>query len=201
RMVPMIDSTTGNVKMQTVTIRGRQVQDTVFHKIPDFSLTDENGKPANLSLVKGKIHIADFIFTRCPGQCPKMSKEMQRLQEKFEKNPQVVFLSYTVDPEHDTPEVLKKYAQNLEADSNRWHFLTGAKKDIYHLALKGYFITAKEEETNSQALEDRFVHTDKFVLVDTEGQIRGFYSGVSQLEMEKLVLETKILLHELENKL
>jgi protein SCO1 len=197
RYIPEIDSVTGKIKKQGVSFKGRTIQDTVFHTLSDFTLTDQNGKAVNKSLITGKIHIADFIFTRCPGQCPMMSKEMVRVQEVFEKEKSLVILSYTVDPEHDTPEVLKNYAENLGAIPGKWYFLTGDKKEIYRMALKQYFVTAKEEKTNSSQLEDKFVHTDKMILIDTEGQIRGFYNGTDNAEVDKLILETKVLLHEI----
>ena len=197
RYIPLMDSTTGNVKFEKVIYKGEEINDTVFHSIPNFNLTDQNGKPQNSNLFKNKIHIAEFIFTRCPGQCPIMSKEMQRVQESFENEKDVIILSYSVDPEFDTPENLKIYANNLGAIDGKWYFLTGQKKEIYRMAYYGYFVTAKEENKNLTNLEDRFVHTDKCILVDSEGHIRGFYNGTDRKDIDKLVLETKVLLHEL----
>jgi protein SCO1/2 len=197
RYIPLIDSLTGEPLTRLVNVKGKQVRDTIFHTLPDFSLTDQEGKLANLSRVKGKIHVANFIFTRCPGQCPRMSAEMRRVQEAFEQEPSFLILSYTVDPEYDTPAVLKVYAQSLGAIPGKWNFLTGPKAEIYRMALKGYYVTAKEDKTSSQNLEDRFVHTDKLILVDPQGHIRGFYNGTDKKEVDRLILEAKVLLHEL----
>ena len=199
RFIPLSDSTTGNILFQTVNYKGEMIEDTIFHTIPNFDLIDQNGKKQDLSLIKNKIHIAEFIFTRCPGQCPIMSKEMRRVQEAFENESNIKILSYSVDPEFDSPQILKKYAEALNAKPGQWYFLTGDKKEIYRMAYYGYFITAKEDKINADNLEDRFVHTDKCVLVDNEGHIRGYYNGTDRKEIDRLILEAKILLHEIKN--
>jgi protein SCO1/2 len=125
-----------------------------------------------------------------------MSSQLQRLQEAILNNPEVLILSYSVDPKHDTVAALQNYAEQYGAKAGKWHLLTGEKADIYHLAKRGYYVTAKEDDTTATSIEDQFVHTDKFVLVDREGVIRGFYNGTDPEEVDKLILEIKVLLHE-----
>lgn len=199
RYIPRIDSTTGNITMETTVINGQQVIDTAFHTIPDFQLTDQYNNRVTSEVIKDKIHVADFFFARCLGICPKMSSQLQRVQEAFLNNPDVLIMSYTVDPKNDTVEALQHYADQYGAKKGKWYLMTGEKEEIYKLAKKGYYITAKEDNMQSANLEDRFVHTDKFVLVDKQGHIRGFYNGTDPEEIDKLILEIKVLINEYKN--
>jgi protein SCO1/2 len=194
RYIPRIDSTTGNILMETRVVNGKEITDTVFHKIPNFHLTDQHNNTITSRVIQDKIHVADFFFARCPGICPRMSSQMQRVQEAFLHNPDVLIMSYSVDPKNDTVEALASYAEQYGAIQGKWYLLTGEKEDIFRLAKKGYYVTAKEDNILSPNLEDRFVHTDKFVLVDRQGHIRGFYNGTDPEEVDKLILEIKILL-------
>ncbi|MFL5731180.1 MAG: SCO family protein [Cytophagaceae bacterium] len=168
---------------------------TSYHTIPDFTLTDQDGKAFSGKSLKGKIYVADFFFTSCPSTCPKMTNQLKRVQEAYSANPEIKIVSFTVDPGHDTVEVLKNFAQRNDAMPGKWSFLTGAKDSIYTLAQKGYFISAGEEKTSSEA----FLHSTKLILVDKEGRIRGFYDGISQSEVDRLITEIKVLLHEYSN--
>jgi protein SCO1/2 len=196
RYIPRMDSTTGNVVMETRLVEGKEITDTVFHTIPDFQLTDQHNNTVTSQVIKDKIHVADFFFARCLGICPKMTSQLQRVQEAFINNPEVVIMSYTVDPKNDTVEALQNYAEQYGAIKGKWYLMTGEKENIYRLAKKGYYVTAKEDNVQSANLEDKFVHTDKFVLVDKKGHIRGFYNGTDPKEVEKLILEIKVLLNE-----
>jgi protein SCO1/2 len=199
RYIPRIDSASGQIMTVQREVNGREITDTLFRTLPDFRMTNQQGQVVTQKAVKGKIHVADFFFARCLGICPKMSSQMQRVQEAFLKEPNVVILSYTVDPKNDSVPALQNYADQYEARAGKWHLLTGEKRDIYHLAKYGYYVTAKEDDTTSTNLEDQFVHTDKFVLVDRDGVIRGFYNGTSREDVDKLILEIKVLLHEYDN--
>jgi protein SCO1/2 len=196
RYVPRMDSATGQIMTARKVVNGKEITDTVFHTLPAFSLVNQAGKTVTEKSIAGKIHVADFFFARCPGLCPRMSSQMQRVQEAFMASNEVVIMSYSVDPSHDTVEKLQNYAQQYDAVPEKWHLLTGDKSEIYRLAKKGYFITAKEDDTTSGDLEDQFVHTEMFVLVDRDGVIRGYYKGTDPEEVDKLILEIKILLHE-----
>lgn len=173
-------------------LEGKKIVDTVYHTIPDFSFIDQNGKAFDQKEVQGKIHVADFFFTRCgnPTLCPRMGAELKRVQNYLKDDPEVEIVSYTVDPEYDTPEVLQAYAQSYEADPEQWHFLTGDKKQIYDLAFRGYRVNAMEE---GSSVNPDFLHATKFILVDKQGRIRGYYEGIDAEEVDRLMLEIDIL--------
>jgi protein SCO1/2 len=199
RYIPRIDSTTGDVLMQTRVVEGKTITDTVYHTIPDFSLIDQHNDKVSRTLIEGKVHVADFFFARCPGICPKMSSQLQRVQEAFINNPDVVILSYSVDPKHDSVQALQNYAEQYGAIKGKWFLLTGEKNEIYNLAKNGYFISAMEGNVKSNDLEENFVHTDKFILIDKLGQIRGYYNGTDPADVDRLIVEMKVLLEEYKN--
>ena len=198
-MIPLTDSTTGNVMMKkNPNPKWKQPEmDTVFHTIPAWKLTDENGKQFLGESLKGKIYVADFFFTRCGSICPKMSTELTRLQDTFSGEEEVQIASFSVDPLHDTPEVLKEYAKKYDAKAGKWHFLTGTKTQIYPLAVKGYFIPVADASEYDKAVkspDETFIHSEKLILVDKEGHIRGFYDGTNKKDVDRLVLEIRVLL-------
>ena len=163
------------------------------HKLPPFSFTDQDGKTITEKDIEGKVVIADYIFTRCQTICPKMSSNLESVQRAFADNPNVVLLSHTVDPEYDTVQVLNSYAKLHGALSGKWHFLTGEKEKLYKQASEGYKIVASEEANGP----DAFVHSDRIVLLDRNGFIRGYYNGTDSMQIDTLILETKIVLSEL----
>ncbi len=196
RYYPAIDSATGQVQLTKRMVAGNEVMDTLFHTVPDFRLTNQNGKVIQGSSLSGKVFVADFFFTRCPGICKKMSSQLTRVQERFLNNPDVQIVSFSVDPANDTVPALREYADRYDVQSEKWQLLTGDKAQIYKLAKFGYFVTAKEQDSTASNLEDQFVHTDKFVLIDTEGQIRGYYDGTNRKDVDRLMAEIDILLRE-----
>jgi protein SCO1/2 len=145
------------------------------HKIADFSFTNQNGKLITQKEYENSIYVADFFFTTCPTICPKMTNNMVWLQNQLKKYPNVKLLSFSVTPDIDTPEVLKKYALEKGVDDTRWNLVTGAKKEIYYLARKSYLAvkTGKPEEYFDM------VHTENFILIDKNKRIRGFYDGTN----------------------
>ena len=145
------------------------------HKIADFAFTNQNGKVITQKDYENTIYVADFFFTTCPTICPKMTDNMVWLQNQLKSNPEVKLLSFSVTPDIDTPEVLKKYAIEKGVDDARWNLVTGNKKDIYYLARKSYLAvkTGKPEELFDM------VHTENFILVDKNKRIRGFYDGTN----------------------
>ncbi|MFM7630128.1 MAG: SCO family protein [Algoriphagus sp.] len=167
------------------------VADPTQHYIPEFAFTNQDGKTIGRADMQGKITIVDFFFTSCPSICPIMSKEMERVNDHFRDDPQVQLMSISIDPEYDTPELLKEYAQKHHAISGKWQFLSGPKLDTYRLARCGFVLPTLD----GNGIADNFVHSDKFILVDDLGRIRGYYSGTSREEVDLLMLETKILLH------
>lgn len=145
------------------------------HKIADFAFTNQNGKIITQKDYDNTIYVADFFFTTCPTICPKMTDNMIWLQNQLKNNPEVKLLSFSVTPDIDTPEVLKKYAIEKRVDASRWNLVTGDKKDIYYLARKSYLAV---KTGNPEELYD-MVHTENFILIDKNKRIRGFYDGTN----------------------
>jgi protein SCO1/2 len=145
------------------------------HKIANFSFTNQNGKIITQKEYENTIYVADFFFTTCPTICPKMTNNMVWLQNQLKKYPNIKLLSFSVTPDIDTAEVLKKYAKEKGVDETRWNLVTGDKKEIYYLARKSYLAvkTGKPEELYDM------VHTENFILVDKNKRIRGFYDGTN----------------------
>jgi len=164
-------------------------QDTlpVFYDAPAFSLVDQDGKPFARDDLKGKVWVADFIFTTCPGACPKMTMKMSGLQKAVPAR-DVHFVSFTVDPERDTPEVLKRYAQGYDADPARWHFLTGEKQQLFETAA-GMKLTAAP----AGQFGPEIVHAEKFLLVDGAGRVRGIYDSTDEQALKKLAADAAAL--------
>ena len=160
----------------------------VHHQVPDFSLIDQRGNPIALSDLKGKIWVADFIFTRCVAACPLMTDKMKKLQEEFAASG-VDFVSFSVDPEYDTPDVLVHYANRFGVDGNDWYFLTGEKATIYQLTQDGFGLAIGQQESE-------VLHSARFVLVDHRGQIRGYYDSNEDEALQKLRQDIPSLLNE-----
>jgi protein SCO1/2 len=195
RYLPHIDSTAGGPKIGPVKLAdGSEVTDTLYHRIPPFQLVDQNGDTVNQSVVKGKLYVADFFFTRCGTICPKISSQLTRVQDIFRDNATVKFLSFSVDPEHDSPAKLKEYAQRYDAIPDKWYFLTGKKADIYNLAMTGFYLPAVDVGVKAGKPDETFIHSEKLVLVDKEGIVRGFYDGTDKEDVDRLVLEIRVLL-------
>ncbi|UAB81831.1 SCO family protein [Marixanthomonas sp. SCSIO 43207] len=159
-----------------------------YHKIADFSLTNQNGETITQKDYKDKIYVADFFFTTCQTICPIMTDHMVKIQEKIKNNPEVLLLSHTVTPEIDTVAQLKKYALEKGVIDSKWNLVTGDKKEIYDLARKSY-LAAKDTPYNKYDL----IHTENFVLVDKKRRIRGFYDGTDSEAIDQLMKDIKIL--------
>ena len=162
------------------------------HHILDFALLDQNGDTLRLADVGERIIVADFFFTTCPTICPKMTKQMVRVQEAFRDADNLMLLSHSVTPEMDSVPVLAAYAQLHGVDPQRWRLLTGDRKQIYALARKSYFAVMDEGDGGP----DDFVHTENFVLVDPQRRIRGFYDGTSPKDVDRLIADIAKLLKE-----
>ncbi|MBX5439426.1 MAG: SCO family protein [Thermoflavifilum sp.] len=140
----------------------------------------------------GKILVVNFFFTRCPNVCPRMMHELTNVVEQFTNDDRVQFISLTVDPDYDTPEQLQHYASAMDLPTQHWSLLTGDKRLIYRAAVVGFHVSASPGNGN---IPD-FIHTDKIMLVDTRGRIRGYYSGIVKREMNLLIQDIKKLEHE-----
>ncbi len=180
-------------RFDTTMVDGQPKIDTMYHVVKDFSFINQHSDTITSNITKNKIYVADFFFVNCPGICVKMTAQMKRVFEAYKNNPSVVLLSHTVNPESDTPSVLLEYAQKQGvAKGNHWHFLTGSKVDLYNMAREAYYVTATQGDGGA----DDFVHTEKFVLVDTHKNIRGYYDGTNENDVNKLMFDMDKLLLE-----
>jgi protein SCO1/2 len=169
----------------------RQRNISAYGTVPGFQLTNQNGQPFGSAQLSGKIWIADFIYTTCPGPCLMISGRMSELQKPLYKT-DVHLVSFSVDPEKDTPEVLRAYADKLQAKPGHWDFLTGAKSAIYNLSHDGFKL-AVSDGSEAQGIP---VHSTRMVLVDRHGQIRGYYDATEPEAITKLLADTNHLLRE-----
>jgi protein SCO1/2 len=166
--------------------------DSIYPTIEDFSFLDQDSQIVTNSTFSNKIYVADFIFLSCPSICPKMNMGMIKVYEEFKNNDTVLFLSHTIDPDRDSIKRLKLFAQNINAKSNKWHFVTGKQETILDLAEKSYFSNAYKDST----AEGGFVHSGGLLLIDKNRFIRGVYDGTDESETQRLIKDIRILLKE-----
>lgn len=171
---------------------GPKSGDTIYHTIPAFQLTDQNGHVFTEKNLEGKIYVANFFFTSCPSVCKKMQTLMKKVQDEddFKRLKDFRMVSYTVDPERDTPEKLREYASLVHADTSRWIFLSGKRQEIYDLAYKGYMANAMEDSIAPGG----FLHSELMFLIDRERHIRGIYQGTDLKDVKRLIDEIKVLI-------
>jgi protein SCO1/2 len=198
RYIPAIDSTTGEIKMgKRLNPRWNESElDTIFQTIPAFNLINEKGQKFSSSSLKGKIYVASFFFTRCGTICPKITGQLSRVQDTFNQDPDLKLVSISVDPAFDHPEKLQAYAKRFDANEGQWTFLTGEKKVIYPLILTGFHVPLADASEYDAAIknpDETFIHSERLVLVDKEGVIRGFYVGPDKKEVDRLLVEIKVL--------
>lgn len=173
-------------------IDGEEIVDTVYHTISDFSFTNQFNETITQDAIQNKIVVVDYFFTTCGSICPKMTEQLTIVQERFRDNEDVIILSHTVNPEHDSVEVLLDYANQFGAIKNKWHFLTGNKRTLYEMALRSYLINAGEDVL----AEGGFLHSEMLVLIDKNKHIRGFYDGTDPAEVLDLTKAIKLLVAE-----
>jgi protein SCO1 len=164
-----------------------------YGAVPEFSLVERSGKTVNLANLRGTIWVADFIYTTCTDTCPLQTAEMGKLQAEWSDKSGLKLISFSVDPERDTAEVLSRYADRYKADSQRWLFLTGAKEEITRLVQEGFKLSAVPV-VNAESSEGIIMHSPRFVLVDRQAQIRGYYDSRDQQALERLKKDVAILL-------
>ncbi len=157
--------------------------------IGEFALVDQNGQRFGSAQLRGKVYVADFIFTSCPDICPVLSTQMSNLQRRVD-SPDVRFVSITVDPEHDTPEVLRQYAARFRADHARWKFLTGEPDEVHRVVLENFRHPIGERDERN-----RILHGMRFLLVDRRGTMRGLYENNGE-ELERLTRDVTRVLEE-----
>jgi len=168
--------------------------DTIYHTIAPFQFVDQDSALITNDTFRDKIYVADFFFTTCRTICPIMKTQMLRVYQATEQMPDVLILSHTIDPEYDTVELLHEFARRLGVNSQRWHFVTGAKDSIYKIAQTSYFATAMEDKTEP----DGFIHSGAFLLIDTHQRIRGKYDGTKEEDVNRLIIDIKKLRREAE---
>lgn len=173
---------------------GKTVIPSTYGEVPDFTLTRHDGEPFGTDNLRKKIWIADFIFTRCAGPCPKMTQKMASLQDVLSGHENVEFVSFSVDPRHDTPEVLREYARHFSADLSNWAFLTGDRDEIFNLCLRGFRLSVSEDPEADY--DDMIIHSTKFTLVDQMGKIRGYYEGTDPEDITRLVSDVGTLVNQ-----
>ena len=161
-----------------------------FHQIRPFKLINQENQPFTERDIEGKICVADFFFTTCPGICLKMTNSMSEIQKEFFNDDEILLLSHSVTPEKDSVPVLKQYAKEKKVDFKRWKLLTGNKNEIYDLGRKYYFV---EEDEGVKKGNDVFLHTENFILIDKQRHIRGIYNGLDPNSMQNLISDIKIL--------
>ena len=181
-------------------VDGKTVTDTVWHRLDNISLINQLGDTVSLDDINGSIIIADFFFTRCPSICPTLTKNMKELQDAMKMkdyrrkidSSYVRFISFSVDPERDSVAALKRYADKYAVNHDTWWFLTGDKKKIYDYALN----ELKLELQDGNGVDTNFIHTEKFVLIDKNRIVRGYYNGLDSASMSKLAEDLTLLMLE-----
>lgn len=166
--------------------------DTIYNTVQPFSFVSQDSSIITEKTFENKIYVADFIFLSCPTICPKMTIGLKEIYETYKTNPNIYFLSHTIDPEHDTIPRLKKYTEQLGIDDSKWFFVTGNKDSIYSIANESYFAAAFADESAPGG----YIHSGSFLLIDVNKHIRGVYDGTNPAESEKLINDIAILLKE-----
>lgn len=172
---------------------GKNVTDTIWHKVSNMSFTNQLGKKVRLNDLTGKILVIDFFFSRCPSICPSMARSMKRLQNSYtNSNDSIVqFITVSIDPEHDSVPQLRKFANKYTSNHDSWWFVTGDKKEIYDFAL--HEIKANIADVN---VDTAFIHTENFFLLDKNRVVRGWYNGLDTLRQATLVRDIPLLMLE-----
>ncbi len=167
-----------------------------FGRVPDFTLTERSGQPLGLADLGGKVWVADFIYTTCRDTCPLQSAELAKLQSDMNGKLDFRLVSISIDPEHDTPEILSRYAERFHANPKLWFFLTGDRDKIFQLAQQGFHLSAVPLAQEGSNAGDGFIHSSRFVLVDGRHAIRGYYDSSDAAALSRLRKDLTILLAE-----
>ena len=182
----------GRSKINEKEVNGKTVFDTTYHTIDRFKFLNQDSSWVTNETFDNKIYVADFFFTSCPSICPIMKSQLIRIYQEFEDVDELKLVSYSIDPEYDTVAVLREYAERLGVSSDRWHFLTGPKDEIYELGESSYMVTAAEDESAPGG----FLHSGAFLLIDKERRVRGVYDGTVEEQVNTLMTDIRTLLNE-----
>lgn len=165
----------------------------VYHTIPSFSFVNQNGETITEENYKNKVYLADFFFTTCPTICPTVMSQMVRIYDKYENNPEVMLLSFSLDPKRDTIGALKAYAENLEVSAPKWNMVTGEKAKIHDI-VDDYMNIVIDDPSAPGGIN----HSGKIILIDKDNHIRSFADGTDKSEVDRLLKDIDILLKEYE---
>jgi protein SCO1 len=168
------------------------IADTIYHTIADFKFVDQDSNTVTNQEFEDKIYVADFFFTSCPTICPVMKSQMLRVYEKYNNNDEVMILSHTIDPEHDTIPLLKSYAERLGVSAPKWRFVTGNQDEIYDIGQGSYMVATAEDKSEPGG----FIHSGAFILVDKNRMVRGIYDGTKEEQVDQLIKDIPLLLQE-----
>ncbi|KLT66883.1 SCO family protein [Pedobacter sp. BMA] len=171
---------------------GAEKIDTVYQTIPNWSFLNQDSVVTTNTVTDGKVYVADFFFTSCTTICPTMHRNLMTVYNDFKSNPDVMFISHTIDFKYDKPSALKKYARKLGVDGPKWQFLYGSKDSVYTLAEKNYLVAVGEDST----AKDGYIHQGYLVLIDKDRRIRGAYDGTKEDQVEQLKKDIPLLLAE-----
>jgi len=169
----------------------------ILGQVPSFEFTERSGNSFGAVQLKGKVWIADFIYTRCMGPCPTMSRHMAEMQKSLRDTPEICLVSFSADPEFDTPKVLREYAKRFEAGANQWFLLTGKFDALQKLAREGFKLGMEKNPKGQPSADDEpIIHSSHFILVDRVGRIRGYYDSSNRKTLEHLLGDARKLLKE-----
>lgn len=166
----------------------------VLNTVQPFSFTRQDSVQVSIADLRNRIYVAEYFFTTCRGICPKMNKNMKAVYEKFKTDSNFLVVSHTVNPETDNVTVLRRYADSIGADPANWWFLTGTKESLYKSARESYLLD--DPQNSSKNIEEQFLHTQFFSLIDRQGRVRGIYDGIKKEEVDQLLLDIATLIKE-----
>lgn len=172
-----------------------KVKMPILSYVQPFSFTNQDGQQVTEAVYQNKISVVEYFFTTCKGICPKLNTNMKQVYEIYKNVPDFQIISHTCNPDTDSVSVLKRYADSLQVDTKKWIFLTGRKDSLYQMARGSYLLD--DPKNNVEKIEDQFIHTQFFALVDKQGKLRGkIYDGLKALEVEQLKQDISKLLKE-----
>lgn len=174
-----------------------EVKMPVLSYVQPFTFQDQQGNTITERNVAGKVYVAEYFFTTCPGICPKMNRNMKKVFDKYRGEPGFMILSHSVDPGTDNVGRMKVYADSLGVNGANWYFLTGRKDSLYQAARVSYLLD--DPKNNNGKIEDQFIHTQFFALVDKSGRVRRIYDGLKKQEVDQLITDIPELLSEKES--
>lgn len=171
-----------------------EVKLPVLNTVQPFEFLRQDSAMATQKDIGNRVYVAEYFFTTCKGICPKMNKNMKAIYEQFKTDSSFLIVSHTVNPDTDSLPVLRHYADSLGADVSNWWFLTGSKEKLYKTARESYLLD--DPKNNNKNIEEQFLHTQFFTLVDRQGRVRGVYDGIKKEEVDQLITDIKTLIKE-----